>query len=301
MVYGCALGDAIGLPYEGCDKDYISKQLEKAPLTIKSSGSWYGIEFGDWSDDTDHLILLLETLTEHGNIFNSNTFAKKLKHWRKHGFSELGDTVGMGLGQYTGKLISDAEFEKHPIQTSKKIYEQLGSNRAPNGALMRSGVMAFADNWAENTILQCKTTHYDMRCVKSCLVLVYICRCFLYDHVIKWEVIKGIIDDFPYWVELDLDIGFILPALKLDGEDRGYTYKALACALYALKCIQLNKSDYKTIIGDIVKEGGDTDTNCAIAGQVLGVHLGYDKLPADWINLLKNKSWLDDKISKHLK
>ena len=299
LVYGCALGDAVGLQYEGCDKEYITRVI--STLTIKTQGYWHGVELGDWSDDTDHLVLLLETLTENNNNFNSCIFAKKLKYWRKNGFPELGDTVGMGLGQYTGRLLSDLDFEKHPIQTSKKIYEQLGSNRAPNGALMRTGIMAFSTNWAEDTILQCKTTHYDSRCIKSCLVLAYICRCFIYNHKIRWTIIKNILDDFPYWSELTLDIDKVLPALNLDGEDRGYTYKSLACALYVLRIIQYKTVDFKKIMQSIIQEGGDTDTNCAISGQILGVYLGYDNLPTDWLNLLKNKKWLDAKLNKYLR
>jgi ADP-ribosylglycohydrolase len=47
-------------------------------------------------------------------------------------------------------------------------------------------------------------------------------------------------------------------------------------------------------------QGGDTDTNCAVVGQILGSHLGYNKLPADWINSLKHTKWLNDKIDLYL-
>ena len=29
--------------------------------------------------------------------------------------------------------------------------------------------------------------------------------------------------------------------------------------------------------------GGDTDTNCAIAGALAGAYFGYDSFPSDWI------------------
>jgi hypothetical protein len=166
---------------------------------------------------------------------------------------------------------------------------------------MRVGVIALSDNWAEDAIVSCKTTHYDSRCIKSCLILVYICRCYIFDYTIKWEVIKNILDDFPYWKELDEPINKVLPLLALDDEHRGYTYKALACALYTLKVIQSGDVDFKLIMESIIKEGGDTDTNCAVAGQVLGAYLGYENLPKDWLGLLKNKTWLDIKINKYLK
>ncbi len=302
LVYGCAIGDALGLQYEGCDREYIAGQIANNPagLTIKTEGSWYGIELGDWTDDTDQLVLLMETLTETDNKFDTHVLAKKLKHWRYNGFVELGDKCGMGLGQYTGKITAHPNFEKDPIDTSRTVYEQLGSNRAANGALMRAGIAAFATNWMDVSMLQCKTTHYDQRCVKSCIVLVYICRCFIHGRNINWQIIKDILTDFPYWTELDLPASQTLLALKLDDEDRGYTYKSLACALYVAKLIRTD-IDFKQILCDIILCGGDTDTNCAIVGQVLGAYLGYAKLPKDLIVLLKHTTWLNNKICSYKK
>ncbi|CAF5106434.1 unnamed protein product, partial [Rotaria socialis] len=54
---------------------------------------------GDWTDDTDQWILILETLTETNNGEPDEVvFAKKLENWIRNGYPMLGDHGGMGLG-----------------------------------------------------------------------------------------------------------------------------------------------------------------------------------------------------------
>lgn len=42
---------------------------------------------------------------------------------------------------------------------------------------------------------------------------------------------------------------------------------------------ELNGNLYKTIIADVIQRGGDTDTNAAIVGGLLGGIIGFRKLP----------------------
>jgi ADP-ribosylglycohydrolase len=54
---------------------------------------------GDSSpDDTDQMILIMEGLVAHGGLVDPIDFAKRLRFWTHHGFPELGDTKGCGLG-----------------------------------------------------------------------------------------------------------------------------------------------------------------------------------------------------------
>ena len=45
-------------------------------------------------------------------------------------------------------------------------------------------------------------------------------------------------------------------------------------------------------------QGGDADTNGAVAGALLGCKLGASALPATWLNELKYKDWLDGHIDR---
>jgi hypothetical protein len=106
--YGQALGDAYGLSTEFETRDRVERNYPDASKMIpfpdyvvtRHSGRWAR---GDWTDDTDQWILILETLTE-GNG-DEKVFARKLKRWIESGFQELGDMAGMGLGANVQKVL----------------------------------------------------------------------------------------------------------------------------------------------------------------------------------------------------
>ena len=51
----------------------------------------------------------------------------------------------------------------------------------------------------------------------------------------------------------------------------------------------------------LLLQGGDADTNGAVAGALLGCKLGYYALAEQvprWMHELKHKQWFDDKINR---
>lgn len=59
----------------------------------------------------------------------------------------------------------------------------------------------------------------------------------------------------------------------------GYMAVAFALAFYVL----LKFKTFWEAMVYIIQQGGDTDTNCAIAGALFGAHVGSDKLPQTWV------------------
>ncbi len=108
-VYGQALGDAYGLSteFETCAKINSiypdSGQLIPFPDYIQTPHArrW---KRGDWTDDTDQWVLVMETLIEPNN--NTVIFARKLSMWVRQGFPELNDFGGLGLGINVAKVKS---------------------------------------------------------------------------------------------------------------------------------------------------------------------------------------------------
>ena len=45
------------------------------------------------------MILLLDGILGNGGEIKSQDFAERLKYWTNHGFPELGDMSGLGIGQ----------------------------------------------------------------------------------------------------------------------------------------------------------------------------------------------------------
>ena len=108
--YGQALGDAYGLSTEFEDRHSVAGFYPNRDMLIPfpnyvltgHSRRWAR---GDWTDDTDQWILILDSLTEKDG--NEKTFAKKLDHWIRRGFQELGDYAGMGLGANVSQVLVD--------------------------------------------------------------------------------------------------------------------------------------------------------------------------------------------------
>jgi ADP-ribosylglycohydrolase len=46
---------------------------------------------------------------------------------------------------------------------------------------------------------------------------------------------------------------------------------------------ELSEGDYVTIVKDIISRAGDTDTNGAIVGGIVGSILGFKKLPKQYL------------------
>ncbi|CAF1453797.1 unnamed protein product [Adineta steineri] len=131
--YGQALGDAYGLSTEFEKR----KTVANYKLTAHSS-RW---ERGDWTDDTDQWILILETLVE-GNG-DERIFAKKLKRWIEYGFPELNDYAGMGLGANIEQVVFSHGYLRNPIETSRMIWEHRNRQVALNEAVMRCSAVTF--------------------------------------------------------------------------------------------------------------------------------------------------------------
>jgi ADP-ribosylglycohydrolase len=99
--YGQALGDAYGLSTEFENRHQIQhnypdhSKLIPFPDYIRNTHSKRWAR-GDWTDDTDQWILILDTLiNENGD---ERKFAGKLYTWIEKGYPELNDYAGMGLG-----------------------------------------------------------------------------------------------------------------------------------------------------------------------------------------------------------
>ena len=57
-------------------------------------------------------------------------------------------------------------------------------------------------------------------------------------------------------------------------------------------------TDFRTALQAIIAEGGDTDTNGAVAGALMGARMGYRALPETWVTGLMNKELLEERIER---
>jgi len=89
-----------------------------------------------------------------------------------------------------------------------------------------------------------------------------------------------------------------LDDLRLDDERTiGYTYKCLASGFYGLRSTR----SFPETLNDLIRCGGDADTNGAVCGTMYGARHGYHSLPVEWLRAMPYKKWLDKKILHLLK
>lgn len=278
LIFGQALGDAVGAYTEFRTKRMIKKDyptLEDFTFPPRD----YRISFMkrdtkcDWTDDTDQLILLMECLTEEGRI-NEHTFARKLVYWVENGFPELGDKRGEGCGGHTFRVLGDVNFLANPIETAKKYTTQA------NGSLMRTSIIACMNSdiptILKNTEIASQTTHFHYHCVESCFELV--------------KILYAILKDY------DLDVRDE-KLEELDGNHIEHVLKTINVVRWAYN---RRFEPFEKIIKTIALEGGDSDTNCAVAGAILGASIGYSQLPEHWLKKLPHRAWLMNKIEKFI-
>jgi hypothetical protein len=68
----------------------------------------------------------------------------------------------------------------------------------------------------------------------------------------------------------------------------GYTLKAMQVGLWALR----QKLSFKEVLVEVVEAGGDTDTNGAVAGAVMGARVGLSGIPPRWRDNIRDPDYL---------
>lgn len=96
----------------------------------------------------------------------------------------------------------------------------------------------------------------------------------VYERTLAWARTQNLVPTVLQAVE---HAASMLPVCDLS--NRGWVVLALHVALYQL----LHAKDFRAALVDVVSSGGDTDTNGAITGALLGAFFGELSIPADWL------------------
>jgi len=103
----------------------------------------------------------------------------------------------------------------------------------------------------------------------------------VYDHIKKFCYERMRNTQHENYVALtdwfdEMDKG-ILPNAEIS---MGWIKIAFNYAFHILKnCDRENPRAFEHAMKQILREGGDTDTNAAIVGGLIGAYVGYDKIP----------------------
>jgi ADP-ribosyl-[dinitrogen reductase] hydrolase len=174
--------------------------------------------------------------------------------------------------------------------------------RAGNGAAMRCAPIAI--RWRDdsvalvrNSIISAVPTHWDKRCGWSCALLNLAAAAALRGVSITADelldaALDGVQASLPdlerYGYEVSVPESVREAVLEatdaqiadvcLDDDSMGYTLLALVVALIAF----WRAADFEQTLRSVIECGGDTDTNGAVAGAMLGARFGLEAIPTRW-------------------
>lgn len=285
-IFGQAIGDALGLGTEFMSKKEVR---EKYPDGLKEYSQiirdYHRAKFqpGSWSDDTDMMLCIANAIIEDKGI-NLHTIARNFKQW-------VYAPETRGVGQTTLKVLSIAEYVEKPHQVAELIWRMTRTKNAANGSVMRTAIIGLKkENVAQTAEDVCKLTHFDPRCVGSCVIVSEIINHLIWhDEQLSYSQIMTIGNKYDKSIAEYIDKAYYngIESLELDEPSSiGYTLKVLGSALWCL----FHANDFEEGLLRVVNEGGDADTNAAVACAMLGAKFGYTSIPQKYTDGLTRKS-----------
>lgn len=297
VIFGQAIGDALGLATEFMSKSEVKKAYPNGITSYSDiqqdehTSRW---EKGDWTDDTDQMLCILDAILED-QMLTVERVCNNFMDWFHH--------EPMGIGNTVFSVLSDPNFTSDPFAVSNKVWEKSERRSAANGGVMRTSILGIwqfpeKDRVVRNAVDICRITHYDLRCVSSCIAVSLAIRGFLMETE---NNISSIISDCiqstkPWDVEIASQLNDIpeqIADLNLDEYDSiGYTFKATQAGFWAIKY----GDSFFNGLQSVILEGGDADTNAAVAGAMLGAKFGFTGIPPDLVKNLLHREQLERKV-----
>lgn len=276
-IYGLAIGDAFGVPYEF---------KERGLFDVKKEMIGYGSHNqrpGTWSDDTS---MTIATLAAFDNgILNEYDVAHEFLEWRyKDKYTAYDEVFDIGLRTQIA-LSHYMKYHRFLLD------DDIRSNG--NGSLMRILPVAFANNYNNELVNKISSITHPHDISKSC--------CRIYCHIIHEMLLHPAMEKKDIKLvlaEKNREENNILNLLAVFGEDQknifsdGYVIHSLEAALWSF----FNGKNFKDTIITAVSLGNDTDTIAAIAGGIAGLYYGKSHIPASWKNTLVNKQLIQTTI-----
>ncbi len=282
-IFGVAVGDAIGVPYEFLDRN----QMDKKPARDMIGYGTHNQPEGTWSDDSSLTFCLIESLIKGYNLEDiatkfSDWFYENL--WTPRGYVfDVGITTKEAIYQYKRGMTPD-------------LCGGLDEYSNGNGSLMR--ILPLVYYLKDETDINKRfdivkrvssITHGHLRSVFSCFIYIEYALLLLIgkDKEMAYSEIKKPILNFAIQNDFNpKEIQLFARILEEDisEQDRfnikgtGYVLRSLEASFWCL----LNSDSYSEAVLKAVNLGEDTDTTAAITGGLAGLYYGYDHIPETW-------------------
>ena len=297
VMLGVVAGNLLGLPVEGRSRTRIQKRYPNGVRDISSLEASQPLD-----DDPAQAVELAEALLEQGNL--SDRFAARLVTWR--------NVNGRGMGRTTRQSIAQLADGVPPSVAAYAVYRAKGGS-APNGGIMRCAPVAIARRLHPARLVQdtadtCAVTHYAPASQWSCVIVNAVIAVLLSGNVpdLARLLAAAQADGCPDLLSIGRASG--IPTSLLSGAiagnraagdmhwmrgnrgPGGHTVLTMQAGLWAAT----TPLDFEEALIALVNAGGDTDTNAALAGAVLGARYAASEIPLRWMGYIPQKERLVD-------
>jgi len=279
-VLGLALGDALGAPFEFRRREEIPD-----PLPAFERG-WSGLPPGTWTDDTAMARSLWRSLAERRSLDTDDVMRRHLE-WLATDPPDVGNLTRRVLSGIRDG-VSDAP-ERYVSERGPEISAGNGSVMycAPLGAFRA----ARPDPLLEEAPALSAITHWDQRCRTACLAVTLAVAALVRGEEPR-EAVVGAVEavlDREGGEELEYLVAEAGRARPIDGPDMGFTLFTAGVGLQmAAEGVPVEEG-----LRYVVSLGGDTDTNAAVTGALLGAHHGREALPSAWLEKLADRQAIE--------
>jgi ADP-ribosyl-[dinitrogen reductase] hydrolase len=273
---GLVAGNQLGVPTEHLGTpEAIRKAFPKGVVDLAPPP-----KNSPYDDDAAMALLLGESLLASKG-FDENDVARRWVKWMK--------VDGRGIGITTKRALTLIDRGKEPFEAGRLVHQENPGRSAGNGGVMRCLPVALRyyddpDRLIRVSTQQAAITHADERCTWGAAAVNLAARELLHGNIYFLdEVMHRIGDRAPRALreaihrvprERESDLPIARPG------EAGYV---VHCVEIAFWFVTHDRSLEEALIA-LAQAGGDTDTNAAVAGALLGARYGDVALPPRWID-----------------
>lgn len=294
ILFGIAIGDALGVPVE-----FTSRQIIRMnPVKDMIGFGTFNLPPGTFSDDTSLSFCLAEALLKD---FDLNLIANNFLRWYKENFWTARGTVfdiGIATKQSLLNLLSGLTPE---LAGSNDEYSN------GNGSLMRIAplLLYIYDKPINERFIITKQvssiTHRHNISVIACFYYLEFARQLIlgYDKFDAYNKLQTKISNFLKSISIsEAEIALFYRLLNRNIfelsdeyiESSGYVIHTLEASIWCL----LTSDSYTEAVLKAVNLGNDTDTTGAVTGGLAALLYGYDSIPSVWVNQISRHNDIEN-------
>jgi poly(ADP-ribose) glycohydrolase ARH3 len=275
---GLAVGDALGAPYEGLPADNIYWAYGAADVLVTNPTN----DTLHYTDDTQMMIGVAETLAEHGAIVEEplcRAFAKNYDPRRGY---------GRGARQILEAMAEGGDWRAIAATTfpGGSLGNGAAMRVAPVGIFFRDDL----DRVEAEAELSALPTHVHPLGIEGARLLAV---------AVALAARDGPFDRTAFYAELlgrckSEEFRWQLRAAsRMKGQHHvsvlGSSLEAHRSVVTAIACFSTSPGSYGDAVGKAITLGDDTDTLAAMAGALCGAHLGVGAIPAHLLDRLEDR------------